>query len=210
MRKSLTNFNWSILYETQDVLVASEYFTGTISELIESNTSVVIGNRRSLKRKKWITTGLIRSIAERDRLYKIYKFNENSDSKRRFIAYRNRLNNLIRKSKKMYYKEQIENHKNRAQIIWKTINQIGGSAKKVSQIGSVLNSVGELTRDDRETAESFVDYFTGVGPDLARRIERPITPTPKRLSGGQSIFLQPTCKNEIIEIIKSLKNCKAA
>ena len=63
-----------------------------------------------------------------------------------------------------------------------------------------------------EIANRFCNYFSNIGPTLAKKIQSPLDSHRNFLSGRfpNSIFLKIATKAEITEIAKSFISCKAA
>ena len=60
-------------------------------------------NRRKVPQSPWMTKGILKSIQNKNKLYKEYLQNPNENQGIKFKTYRNKLNNLIRKSKREYF-----------------------------------------------------------------------------------------------------------
>ena len=59
----------------------------------------------------WISKCLLKSINTKNKLYKRYAQKPSEERLSKFKTYRNKLNNLIRKSKKEYYNKKFESVK---------------------------------------------------------------------------------------------------
>ena len=91
-------------------------------------------------------------------------------------------------------------------ISWRLLKDIINK-KKSSGINSRFVIDGNLTTDKNQVAKSFNSFFVNVGPTLARKIpDTNISPT-KNLKNIdiQSMLVNHVTKNEVEEIIKSLK-----
>ena len=91
-------------------------------------------------------------------------------SKNRFKKYRNKLNALIKKSKKDYYDGRFNTFKNDMRKTWQTINNIIGKGNKSSTQSKLLNKEGHYITDPQSIANEFNDYFVNIGPKLASTI----------------------------------------
>ena len=80
----------------------------------------------------WITKGMLKSIRNKNTLYKEYLQCPNENRAIKFKTYRNKLNNLIRKSKRDYLYSKFKNTRNNMIETWKTINSIIGRGTKKS------------------------------------------------------------------------------
>ena len=88
-----------------------------------------------------IINHVIKNIDE-NKLYKRYIQKPSEERLKKFKTYRNKLNNLIRKSKKEYYNKKFESVKNNLRKTWKTINCIIGRNKRSNPQTKFTNSQG--------------------------------------------------------------------
>ena len=156
-------------------------------------------------KKPWLTSGLMKSIRMKSHYFKLYKLGIVSSDFNR--EYRNKLNILIRKSKRLYYREIFESRSSDVKRSWHNINRCLGNLRKRSNIDHVI--VGGNTIDDRQLiAESFNDYFSSIAINLDSQIpDHPKSPLDfVNVSLCQSLFLTPMTPTECINIISTMKN----
>ena len=98
------------------------------------NKNIPLVKKKSRKKKKhpWITKGIMHSIKQRNKLYKIAITTQNTIDLNNYKKYRNQLNSLIRLSRKMYYSQQCENNKDNPNGLWETIKDLTGKNNKDS------------------------------------------------------------------------------
>ena len=112
-KNSLSSVNWSGILNGVDA--NSDYdnfikkFTEVYDECIPLKKSKI--NRKTIPQSPWITKGLLKSINVKNKLYKQYLLRPTEDHSVKFKTYRNKLNHLIRKSKREYYHKQFESTK---------------------------------------------------------------------------------------------------
>ena len=63
------------------------------------------------KYKPWITTAILKSIKEKNKLYKKYMQNKSIESKLIYRNYKNKLTTIIRLSQKKYYADKFDSLK---------------------------------------------------------------------------------------------------
>ena len=93
------------------------------------NKHLPVTNKKINKRqeaKPWITSGIIKSIKTRNKLYKKFLNHPNDANKNKYISFRNKLTHLIRISCKKYYLNKFNSYKNNIKRTWQTINNILG------------------------------------------------------------------------------------
>ena len=171
LKSELENIDWDIVVDSTNVNDAYSQF---ISKL-NSTYDKCIPYKRFKSHKKgpnnpWITTGLLKSIRHKDKLYKKYIANPNESNKTKYDRYRNSLTNLIRMAKSDFYSRSFEQVKHNMSSNLKLINQIlNKSPEKPATIQAFCNGTDVLT-DPSSIANQFNKFFTSIGPELAAQI----------------------------------------
>ena len=68
-----------------------------------------------------MTTGLIKSIKYKRRLYKKYINKPTEQNKQKYTTYRNKLTTLLKEAKSKYYKDKFDHGKHDVKKTWKII-----------------------------------------------------------------------------------------
>ncbi len=143
-------------------------------------------------------------------MYKEYL--QHPDDRRgiKFRKYRNKLNNLIRKSKRDYYYNKFKNTQNNIKETWKTINSIIGRKNKTKQQKSFKADNEEVT-DPNVISNAFNNFFVNIGPKLASEIQHNEKDFFDYLKQPQQtcMFFKPTVPDEIIKIIGKFNQTKS-
>lgn len=149
LKQDLQDFDWKQFVSIDNIDDATVFFLDVLKKKIEKNTKHKKIKHKFIKRKAWITDGLVRSINKRDRLLREYK-NNMSDTvlKGEYLNYRNTLNCSIKTRKKNYYREKIENNKNSSKALWNTIKTFDEKQNN-GGIAQIMDENGQLT-DNRE------------------------------------------------------------
>lgn len=162
---------WDHVLALQDVNLCCDAFISTFDHLKCQATKSKYKTSRHKKLKPWITTNLIRGIRERDRLSKRVKrhpFDENL--KVNYRNYRNWLNREIKSAKISYYKHKILESTGRPKEFWNIVNEISG-IKKIREKFPLSLFYEKSDKDGiKKVANSFNNFFTNVGRNLAQRI----------------------------------------
>lgn len=196
-----TNFEHILLENNLEL--AMDLFVATISKLILSNSLKIKLPRSKVTIKPWITTGLLRCIKNRDRMHKKIKLEPNNEIlKTSYKRYRNYCNNLLKKIKKQYEKNQLLQAKNNSKKLWNTIKIVTNTTRS--------NSIPQELLSDKNTASSINainTFFAKVGETLAKKIS--FIPPPLTATGPlppNSFVLLPTDCEEVERIIQGLKS----
>ncbi len=168
-------------------------------------------NKRKEPSSPWITKGLLKSINVKNKLYKQYLETPSDKNLQKFKSYKNKLQTLIRKSKRKYYYSKFESAKNNMKETWKTINNVIGKQKKQTVQTNFKDKQNKILTDPVEISNRFNDFFVQVGPELASNIQS----TGKKYyeylgnSRSSSMYLKPIVEMDIIKIIEKFNPNKS-
>ena len=85
-----------------------------------------------------------------------------------YKKYRNYVNLLIKTTKSSYYNSKLLNAKN-SKASWKIINELSNRQFKTTTINNLQVDGNNIT-GDKNIAETFNQYFSNIGPNLANNI----------------------------------------
>lgn len=205
--------NWIDLYESIDTENSTKLFIETFKQHV-TNSTRTIKIKETIKRKPWITNGIILSMRVRDKLYQEYIKNPSNElKKQKYTTYRNKINSLVKTIKNKYFQNKIEKNSKSSKHIWDTVNEsLNGNQKIKKPINSITVDNQDIY-NKLEIANSFNKYFTEVGETLANKIHQPTNNDNDYITientTPNSMFLSPTNCEEIKNIITNLKNGKS-
>ena len=133
-------------------------------------------NKHKHKLSPWITTGLIKSIEFRDKLYKRLKScpqdsSEHNRMEYNLKTYNGYLKQCIRTAKREYYVHEFTKYKNDTRKTWDILKDIINTKKSKSDFPPYFTDLGIKISDSKTIADKFNEYFTKIGPELARSID---------------------------------------
>lgn len=101
LRKSLTMIDWSPIHDEKNCDRSMDMFEDIIMRNISRCTTKIRIHNRDVKRKPWITNGIVKSINNRKQIFKqIQRQPHNVELKNYYRKYRNKINYLIQLAKK--------------------------------------------------------------------------------------------------------------
>jgi hypothetical protein len=210
----LGNMAWPDL-ANMDVNTAYNSFYDKFNTLYNKNLPVKIKKIKIYqnKYKPWLTHGILVSVKKKDNLYKKYIAKRTPESKINYTRYKNKLTKIIRNSEKNYYTNRFNALQGNIKDTWKLINNVLHDCTENNTntfISDILIN-GKLENNPRLIADKFNDYFTNVGPDLAKKISPSgnntiydTMPEPN----NNSMFIEPCTRQEIITVVNNLSNSK--
>lgn len=201
----IENTDFTEILVSNDPEHAASALVEIISAKIKIHTTVL--NIPSKKRvlKPWITPGLLKCIRNRDKLYKKHKKDsENVTKSTIYKRYRNFCNNLLKKLKREYEKNEFEKARSNPKATWEVIKKITNSKnikhKPLELLGLSDNSQNSVNLVNR--------YFSNVGKNLASKIAPLHTISPYGnpiLSNINSMGLLDVDTDEVSRVIMALK-----
>ena len=118
-----------------------------------------------LKLKPWINRGLLISIRHKQKL-----INGNSEQKKFYKKFANKLNQIKFAAKQLYYQKELENSKFNKFKAWKIIKSLFPSSIKKSSTPEKIKCNDEVFSNPLDAAKNFCDYFSKIGLKLASKI----------------------------------------
>ena len=127
----------------------------------------------------------------------------------KYKIYRNTINTLKRKSKKLYYSKYFTDNANNSKNTWKGINKLLNRNKSKQKTIYLQDNDG-LINDQRKVANKFNEYFINVGK-LSAKIQNKTTKFQDYLKNPNesSLFLKETTPDEVNLIINDLNANKS-
>ena len=163
------------------------------------------------KQKPWITEGMLNSITKKNKLYKKFIKTKERIYYIQYKSYRDTINHLIRKNKRNYYKNFFKTNINNTKKIWSGINTLTNRQSRNKSENICLNINKEMVSDPVEVANHFNKFYTTIAKKLVDKLNNNKTSFQEYLQfpNEKSMFIQPTCKEEIGDIIKSIESNKS-
>lgn len=178
-----------------------------MEDSLEAGTTYVSHRNKKSKRNPWTSNDLVNAINDKNDLYK------QSKNRPYNITLKNKLNEskklvkrLIARDKKLYYNDKLINAKNSRET-WMTLNELTKNSKNDHKEDIILKIENDLISDQNMVAKEFVHYFSTVGESIANAITK-THQNPEltlKCTSMTSMFLHKTNKNEVINVIGSLK-----
>ena len=169
------------------------------------------------KSKPWITLGLQKSISVKNKLLANFINKKDPILKEEchtnYEKYRSLLSTLMKKSKQAYYDRYFEKNRKSIKNTWKGIKSFISLKTVASSIPTVLSlDNGDTTTNPYDIANTFNNYFASIAETTKKSIKYTHKHFSNYLSNesDSTIFLQPTDKEEIANIISSLNSSQAS
>ncbi|KAG1675725.1 hypothetical protein GQR58_014551 [Nymphon striatum] len=207
-----TDFNSSQI-NSNDLNIKYNVFQSQLITIINKHAPLKPKTKRQRKQllKPWISNGILKSISSKNSLYK--KFIKTKDNLwfQRYKTYRNKLNQVIRLSKKLYHLSYFETFKNDSKKIWRGINGLLHKNKTKNRNNFQLNIAGNLLSDRKSVANAFNHFFTNIAQNLVDKLSPAKSHYKDYLlrPNAASFFVSPVDPSEVLNELLSLNDSKA-
>ncbi len=147
-------------------------------------------------------------MKNRDNLFKLFKSTKSVYDLEAYKQFQNRVVNELRDSKKAYYHEYFDKHKNNIKMLWNGIKSIisikPGNFDTVSYL---KDENGPETSNPKKIANEFNIYFNNIASNSTKKNSRARKSPLDYLSNPtlESFFISPSTPEEISSLIQSLK-----
>ena len=201
--------NWNETYNDTGE-ESYDKFIPAVHNIYQQSFPLVRVSRKRWRDKPWLTKAL--KIKHKNKLYKEYILHPDGLHKTKYNAYKNCLRKCLLEAEKNYYNELFENNKDSVFNLWKTLNPIINPRKTTTR--TVINKLmytGKRITNKQEISDTMNTHFCDIGvrlqselPDYGNRF---LEYLPSRSS--DSFYLAPTCKEDVLCEIKTMKPMKA-
>ena len=164
--------NWELVIENKNTEHSFNAFQEMFSRAYNKAfpKKEVIIKQKTLK-SPWITKSLLKSSKRKQRLYEIYLKNKSYQNEKRYKAYKNLFEKVKQKAKKNYYSNLIKNAEGNSKKTWDAMKEIiGKSNNVVNTLPKQLNYKNQIINCNAKIAETFNDFFSSIGKNLASKI----------------------------------------
>ena len=125
-----------------------------------------------------------------------------------YKRYRNKLNIILKCAEKQHFTDLLNSHKDNKNKSWQIIENIVNRNKTRKMQDVFKLSDGTIILDGTLISNKFNEFFTNIGPNMARKIPGQDVSRLHFMGPAlvNSIFLTHVTTDEMVEILKSLKN----
>ena len=180
-RGELTEIDISSLFNANlatDLITDYEKFEKIVTKTYDKHfpEKRVKFNKHKYKRSNWITSGILKSIEFRDKLYRRLKICSPDNGEydiliHNLTIYNGYLNHCMRAAKMEFYHNEFNKHKNDIRKTWDTSKEIINKKTSKSNLPSRFIHEGIEVIGPKNVAYKFNEYFTEIRPKLAKSID---------------------------------------
>ena len=167
-QRSLEGSSWELFDASDDPEI--------MWDIMEKNIIDILDNICPIKdlvvpesKPDWLNDDIIQLMRKRDKIYKEARKKNDPVTWRKAIFLRNRVEMLIKNSKRDKIQREFQANRNNPKKIWESINSII-SDKKGGNIEGLRDDTGTLIQGSFDLAEMLNTFFVNIGKTLAQDI----------------------------------------
>ena len=169
-------------------------------------------SKRKIKQnaKPWITYGIRKSVRKKNKYYGLFMKRNDTSIFLKYKHYRNKINHLIKLSKKNHYLNYFNRFKSNMKRTWQGIKCIMNVSSNKNKY--CLQEGDRLITDPLMLANKFNIYFNKLASNLVSKM-KPSNKSHKDYLEScvlDSFFINPTTTNEILTLINQLDSDKSS
>ena len=214
MRNFLTdlkNASWPVVKSGMEMNSAWNAWKDIFFNIVEKH-----GPRRVMRvRNKpapWLNSQLKEEMYELDWLKKKASETQRPDVWKAYKTKKLTVNKKVKKTKKDYYKHQIEGASGNLKATWKILNDLMGKKSDSTQINDLKTENSGPLSDPEKIAEYLNIHFTNVGPKLASEIptvDCNVNPADSQQRVNSSFELKEVTISDVFKKLQEVNVAKA-
>ena len=194
----LRNSNWNGYYSTNSPDAAWHYIKNTITNIIDQSCPVKTFKIKQQK-EQWLSDDLLELLKGKDYYANKAKRTGNIDDIRIARHMKNQTKSLIKRAKSDYLCNKLEADQKDSKKFWRDINSVLPKNKMSSSVFKPRsNETNELIPDEM-AAEYINNFFSSIGPNLAKNFKSPWNYTGSSYSTHFSIT--PFMPEDVVKLI---------
>ena len=210
----LQGINWSsLVIDHSDPDLAYNNFDNVVQKSFEKCFPLVVKSRKAVKDKSWMTQGLRKSSVVKNRLYFKFLKTKSLINEMKYKKYKNVFTKLIKVAETSYYSEMLDRRKNDIKSLWSNLNSICNPKTQTNRgcTGIKIDDTDNIINDPKLISNYFNASYANIGVNLVTKLPATSSHFSQFLGNPlvNSMVCSITCKDEILKIVKGLKNKKS-
>ena len=199
-----------------DVNLAYTDFVEKLSRVIDSVAPIKQSKIRN-NSQEWFDREIAESIAIREKHHKTFQKTKLQTDHDIYKASKNDVMKLIKRKKRTYFQNKLTDNVGKPKELWKTLKNLGLSAKKTTSSNTCLKENGVNVFDSSATANIFKDFYSDLASNLVSKLPTPpnrfgltyLSSCYKNLNISENLFFKEVSTEYILKILEHLDISKA-
>ena len=167
-----------------------------------------VSRKSYINEKPWFNKGL--KCACKNKLCKAFIISRSAAAEQKYKTYKNKFTSILRIAEKNYYGTLLEKQKTNVKETWKILNNAINKSYNKPTYPKCFIKNNKLISNKKNIANGFNNFFTNVGPNLAKNISLPENDATLydylERKEEHTMFLSPV---DDLELIRTVQHCKS-
>ena len=207
----LKNASWPVFESGMEINSAWNAWKNIFLNIVNKHAPRRVMRVRN-KPAPWLNSQLKEEMYERDWLKNKASETQRPDDWKAYKTKKLTVNKKVKKTKRDYYKHQIEGASGNLKATWKILNDLMGKKSDSSQINDLKTSNSGPLSDPEKIAECLNTHFTNVGPKLASEIptvDCDVNPVDSQQHVNSSFKLKEVMISDVFKKLQEVNVAKA-
>lgn len=209
----LQNENWNSVYNSPNTESSWNALKQILTRTIDNHAPLINKNVKG-KKSPWLTREIKAEMNHRDTLMRKFRQSKTTTDFDTFKQQRNKVNDLVRKTKSRYHQTQLRESVHNPTKFWRTLKSIFPVKDKISSAKSFIIN-GTMNSDSKNIVSSFCSFFTNGATKLKTKTillkdfiwSKPDPIYPKTYN---TFRVKPVTVAEVHKLLKKLQRNKAS
>ena len=207
MKKELLKESWDRFYALDDPNDAWEFILNRLYPILDKMCPIRTYNIKNY-RPDWVTHELLEQIKDRDYYYTRAKESGDEDAWNIAKHLRNVTNANIRKARRAFVVDELQNSEKDYKRFWRTIRTVIPNEKGSSKQNITLVHEG-MKFQKEEVAHYINDYFIGIGKSESMNVHGDREPETDGGTSENSWSFEEITKVDVLKTIQSINISKS-
>ena len=214
--QALAHSDWTSVTSISNPVEAYSNFFQTFYSLFNTHCPMETKkskNKRDIPLHPWMSRGLLVSRRKKEKLLKRKIKMKTEEAKEEFYNYKRIYEKLIKEAKRIFYKQEFELACGDSKKTWELLREatkLGGRNSKL-EYPTTFKIDSFETKDKKEVANGFNQYFATVGSKIADEINSQNNRAQNYIPQTNKIFkFQEVCRESVILYASKLKNKRSS
>ena len=157
LKRDLLDAPWDSAFVTNNVNDVLQTVETMLNEIVDKHIPFQSKRVKKPSQPAWMTKEIVQSIRQRDDLLVKARKSDNPVDWANYSQAKNRTTNLIRKSKRKYFREKIDENKGNSRGIWKVLRTLSGTIKSPVDIKELITENGTIS--DKTSISNTLNHY---------------------------------------------------
>ena len=152
---------WDVAFVFDDINDVLSSIETMLNDVLDQHIPLKSKRVKRLNQPIWMTKEILHSMKTRDKLLKKARISNLQEDWTRYAHAKGQTTNIIRKTKRSFFREKIDENKGNPKGVWKALKSLSGTNKPQVCINEIATQNG-IINDEADIANELNEYFVNI------------------------------------------------